>query len=78
MKIYVTSKKVLIAISLVLTSVMMNAQSELEPVDYVNPLAGTLSKYELSTGNTYPVIARPWGMNFLMIKSIWTWFQPEG
>lgn len=64
MKIYVTSKKVLIVISLVLTSVMMNAQSELEPVDYVNPLAGTLSKYELSTGNTYPVIARPWGMNF--------------
>lgn len=33
-------------------------------VDYVNPLAGTLSKYELSTGNTYPAIARPWGMNF--------------
>ncbi|WP_262246432.1 GH92 family glycosyl hydrolase [Parapedobacter soli] len=35
-----------------------------EPVDYVNPLMGTMSKYELSTGNTYPVIARPWGMNF--------------
>lgn len=35
-----------------------------EPVDYVNPLAGTLSKFELSTGNTYPVIAMPWGMNF--------------
>ena len=35
-----------------------------EPVDYVNPLIGTLSKYELSTGNTYPAIARPWGMNF--------------
>ena len=34
------------------------------PVDYVNPLAGTLSKYELSTGNTYPAIALPWGMNF--------------
>lgn len=31
---------------------------------YVNPLVGTLSKYELSSGNTYPVIARPWGMNF--------------
>jgi len=33
-------------------------------VDYVNPLMGTQSKYELSAGNTYPVIARPWGMNF--------------
>lgn len=35
-----------------------------DPVDYVNPLTGTLSKYELSTGNNYPVIAMPWGMNF--------------
>lgn len=34
------------------------------PVDYVNPLIGTDSKYELSTGNTYPTIALPWGMNF--------------
>jgi predicted alpha-1,2-mannosidase len=25
---------------------------------------GTESTYELSTGNTYPAIARPWGMNF--------------
>lgn len=32
--------------------------------DYVNPLVGTLSKHSLSTGNTYPAIARPWGMNF--------------
>ena len=35
-----------------------------EPVDMVNPLTGTLSKFELSTGNNYPVIAMPWGMNF--------------
>ncbi|MDR2361240.1 MAG: GH92 family glycosyl hydrolase [Prevotellaceae bacterium] len=34
------------------------------PVDYVNPLMGTLSNYAFSTGNTYPAIARPWGMNF--------------
>lgn len=33
-------------------------------VDYVNPLMGTQSTFELSTGNTYPAIARPWGMNF--------------
>ena len=32
--------------------------------DYVNPLMGTQSNYTLSTGNTYPAIARPWGMNF--------------
>ena len=35
-----------------------------EPLDYVSTLVGTQSKYELSAGNTYPVIARPWGMNF--------------
>ena len=33
-------------------------------VDYVNPLVGTQSSFELSAGNTYPAIARPWGMNF--------------
>lgn len=35
-----------------------------DPVDYVNPLTGTASSFELSTGNTYPAIALPWGMNF--------------
>lgn len=35
-----------------------------EPVDYADPLVGTMSKYELSHGNTYPAIARPWGMHF--------------
>lgn len=38
----------------------------LEPVDYVNPMVGTMSKHSLSTGNTYPAIALPWGMNFWM------------
>ena len=33
---------------------------------YVNPLMGSQSTFELSTGNTYPAIARPWGMNFWM------------
>ena len=37
---------------------------EPEPVDYVNPLMGTDSEYILSSGNTYPAIALPWGMNF--------------
>ena len=35
-----------------------------DPVDLVNPLCGTDSKFELSTGNTYPATALPWGMNF--------------
>lgn len=34
------------------------------PVDWVNPLMGTDSDPGLSNGNTYPVIAMPWGMNF--------------
>ncbi|MDP2336608.1 MAG: GH92 family glycosyl hydrolase [Bacteroidota bacterium] len=34
------------------------------PVDYVNPLMGSDSNYSLSSGNTYPAIALPWGMNF--------------
>ena len=33
-------------------------------VDFVNPLVGSDSNPELSTGNTYPAIAMPWGMNF--------------
>ncbi len=40
------------------------ADKVLDPVEYVNPLMGTQSTFELSTGNTYPAIARPWGMNF--------------
>ncbi|RZK45261.1 MAG: glycoside hydrolase family 92 protein, partial [Pedobacter sp.] len=35
-----------------------------DPVEWINPLMGTDSKYELSNGNTYPTIAVPWGMNF--------------
>jgi len=35
-----------------------------DPVEWVNPLMGTMSKPELSNGNTYPAIAVPWGMNF--------------
>ncbi|MDR1887374.1 MAG: GH92 family glycosyl hydrolase [Prevotellaceae bacterium] len=42
-----------------------NAQKT-DLADYVNPLTGTLSKSSLSTGNTYPAIAMPWGMNFWM------------
>ena len=43
----------------------LNVSAEtVDYTQYVNPLMGTQSSFELSTGNTYPVIARPWGMNF--------------
>ena len=35
-----------------------------EPADYVSTLTGTLSHHAFSTGNTYPAVALPWGMNF--------------
>ena len=34
------------------------------PSEYVSTLVGTQSDYTLSTGNTYPAVALPWGMNF--------------
>lgn len=34
------------------------------PSSYVSTLVGTQSKHSLSTGNTYPAVALPWGMNF--------------
>ncbi len=34
-----------------------------EPVELVNTLMGTMSKHSLSTGNTYPSVSMPWGMN---------------
>ncbi|MGO1244726.1 MAG: GH92 family glycosyl hydrolase [Sphingobacterium sp.] len=53
----------LVTTALMLFVTMITAQIK-TPVDYANPLVGTQSKYELSNGNTYPAIARPWGMNF--------------
>jgi len=45
--------------------VFVNAQDKtIDPVEYVNPLMGTQSLPNLSNGNTYPAICRPWGMNF--------------
>ncbi len=50
---------------LFLAGMMITLQAQRHnPVDYVSTLVGTHSKYELSTGNTYPTIALPWGMNF--------------
>ena len=41
-----------------------NVTKVTDPVEWINPLMGTQSKYDLSNGNTYPAIALPWGMNF--------------
>ncbi len=43
---------------------LLPAEAGGEAVDYVSTLVGTLSKHSLSTGNTYPAVALPWGMNF--------------
>ena len=57
--------KRLFLLLLVLAPFFSSAQApNVDLVDYVNPLMGTDSKYELSNGNTYPAIALPWGMNF--------------
>lgn len=44
----------------------LTAKEEFDPVEYANPLMGTQSTSDFSAGNTYPAIARPWGMNFWM------------
>lgn len=56
-------KKIIIASMLLLGALGLRA-AEKDFTQYVNPLMGTQSTFELSTGNTYPVIATPWGMNF--------------
>ena len=59
-------KKLIISLLCLTTSVSF-AQSTnkiTDPVEWINPLMGTDSKFELSNGNTYPCIALPWGMNF--------------
>ena len=58
-------KKILFTLIGLTTSITLYAHGgNFSPVDYVNPLVGTHSSFELSAGNTYPAIARPWGMNF--------------
>ena len=54
-------RKILLTACLIACSLMAEAK---DWTQYVNPLMGTQSSFELSTGNTYPAIARPWGMNF--------------
>ena len=51
------------ALVISLNTYAQQKQSIPDLVQYVNPLMGSDSKYELSNGNTYPAIALPWGMN---------------
>lgn len=62
MKTHLSFKHLLFIGSAVLYSMQISAIKN--PVDYVSTLVGTQSKFELSTGNTYPATALPWGMNF--------------
>ena len=58
-------KKLALFAFTLLSAWSMTAKTITEPVDYVSPLVGTQSKHALSTGNTYPAIALPWGNEFL-------------
>jgi len=59
-------KKITLVVAALLSVLSSSAKNGTDPVDYVNPLVGSQSKISLSTGNTYPAIALPWGMNFWM------------
>ncbi|MVT12244.1 GH92 family glycosyl hydrolase [Chitinophaga tropicalis] len=48
---------------IVLLCLLLISRVAFSQVDYVNPLMGTDSKGSLSTGNTYPSVSLPWGMN---------------
>lgn len=54
-------KKLFLSVVLLCLTLWVQAK---DYADYVSPLVGTQSSFELSTGNTYPATARPWGMNF--------------
>ncbi|MGN0229377.1 MAG: GH92 family glycosyl hydrolase [Muribaculaceae bacterium] len=49
--------------TLIVSGAAFVAQAVTNPVDYVNTLMGTQSKFELSNGNTTPTVCVPWGMN---------------
>ncbi len=59
MKLYLAA----IASFLSLCAAAQEVDSITPPVEWINPLMGTDSKFSLSNGNTYPAIALPWGMN---------------
>ena len=63
-KFKIQNSKLIIAALLLLLLVAPATARSLQPVDYVSTLVGSASKHSLSTGNTYPAVCMPWGMNF--------------
>ena len=57
-------KRIFLILTVTAWAMAAGAAITLEPVDYVSTLVGTESTFQISTGNTYPAIALPWGMNF--------------
>ena len=64
-------RKTLTLLSLMVVSMASHAikVDQRNAADFVNPLVGTESENELSTGNTYSAIAMPWGMNFWVAQT---------
>jgi predicted alpha-1,2-mannosidase len=56
-------KKHLIVAGLLQAGIFTAFAGGKEPVDYVNTLQGTNSRFELTRGNTYPTTALPFGMH---------------
>ncbi len=54
---------------IIIMSVLLSGVNAQQPVDHVSTLVGTASKFQLSTGNTYPAVALPWGMNFWVAQT---------
>ena len=61
-------------------AVITTAHAITAPVDYVNLLAGSFTRGDVfSTGNTLPLVGRPWGFNHWALqtndgRSAW-WFN---
>ena len=59
---------ILLILILIITNTILQAQNNPDKiaklVDLVNPLVGSDSEFVFSNGNTYPAVAKPWGMNF--------------
>lgn len=58
------NKRTFLLAALLCCKTALFSQAKKDLADYVNPLIGTDSNFEVSNGNTYPAIAMPWGMNF--------------
>ena len=58
----------IVSLALLIAFVAFNAKAQnvekvTDPVEWVNTLMGTDSRYDFSNGNTLPFVGYPWGMN---------------